>query len=142
MSKVYTCEVQVRWGDSDRNGHVNNVLYAEYAQESRTRFFRDCIIGAGAPPAPMVVRTMAFDYRRPVTDATGPVTIEVSILHVGTSSFGVRQVLHDRHGEICVVAEGVMVGFDPETEKSVPLPDRTRELLREYSPAEVAARSR
>ncbi|MGW0044250.1 acyl-CoA thioesterase [Rhodococcus sp. NPDC003348] len=137
MTKSYTCEIQVRWGDSDRNGHVNNVLYAEYAQESRTRFFRDCIIGAGAPLAPMVVRKMAFDYLRPVTDETGPVTIEVSILHVGTSSFGVRQVLRDRNGEVCVEVEGVMVGFDPETEKSVPLPDRTRELLRSYAPVEV-----
>lgn len=137
MANTYTCEVQVRWGDSDRNGHVNNVLYAEYAQEARTRFFRERIIGAGAPLAPMVVRTMAFDYQRPVTDETGPVTIEVSILRVGTSSFGVRQVLRDRNGETCVVVEGVMVGFDPETEKSVPLPERTRELLREYAPLEV-----
>lgn len=128
----------MRWGDSDRNGHVNNVLYAEYAQEARVRFFKERIIGAGAPLAPMVVRTMAFDYQRPVTDETGPITVEVSIARVGTSSFGVRQVLRDRNGASCVVVEGVMVGFDPETEKSVPLSEHTRELLREYAPVEVA----
>ncbi|MFF0814471.1 acyl-CoA thioesterase [Rhodococcus sp. NPDC003318] len=138
MPKIYTCELQVRWGDSDRNGHVNNVLYAEYAQEARIRFFKERIVGAGAPPAPMVVRTMAFDYQRPVTDETGPITVEVSILRVGTSSFGVREVLRDRNDEVCVVVEGVMVGFDPETEKSVPLSERTRELLQEYAPTSVA----
>jgi acyl-CoA thioester hydrolase len=43
---------------------------------------------------------------------------------------------------VCVRAEGVMVGFDPETEKSVPLPERTRELLKEYAPVEVSAPAR
>ncbi|GAA4475468.1 thioesterase family protein [Rhodococcus olei] len=138
MPKTFTCEVQVRWGDSDRLGHVNNVLYAEYAQEARTRFFRE-LTAYGVRPAPMVVRKMAFDYLRPVTDETGPVTVEVTIPRVGTSSFAVRQVVRNRHGEVCVEVEGVMVGFDPETEKSVPLPDRTRELLREYAPIEVVS---
>ncbi|MFE3291279.1 acyl-CoA thioesterase [Rhodococcus sp. NPDC059234] len=133
--KTYSCEIQVRWGDSDRLGHVNNVLYAEYAQEARTRFFRDCIIGAGASPTPMVVRRMEFDFLRPVTDATGPLTVEVSILRVGTSSFTVRNVMRDRHGAVCAAADGVLVGFDPKTEKSVPLSDRTRELLTQYVPA-------
>ena len=142
MTKLYTCEVHVRWGDSDRLGHVNNVLYAEYAQEARVQFFRDCIIGAGAPPTPMVVRKMTFDYLRPVTDETAPITVEIAIPHVGTSSFVVHQLMRDRNGEVCVRAEGVMVGFDPETEKSVPLPERTRELLKEYAPVEVSAPAR
>jgi acyl-CoA thioester hydrolase len=138
MSAPYSCEIQVRWGDSDRNEHVNNVLYAEYAQEGRVRFFRDCIIAAGAQPAAMVVRKMSFDYIRPVTDQTGPVTAELEILHVGNSSFSLRQSLRDRHGNLCVEIEGVMVGFDPGTERSVPLSDRARELLLQYSAVEVA----
>jgi acyl-CoA thioester hydrolase len=136
--KTYTCEVEVRWGDSDRLGHVNNVLYAEYAQEARIKFFRDCIIAAGAPPTPMVVRRMEFDYLRPVTDATAPLTVEVSVLRVGTSSLTIRNVMRNRHGEVCVTADCVLVGFDLETEKSVPLTELNRELLTRYVPAVVA----
>ncbi|NKU37232.1 acyl-CoA thioesterase, partial [Rhodococcus hoagii] len=31
-NQVYSCDVQVRWGDSDRLGHVNNARVVEYMQ--------------------------------------------------------------------------------------------------------------
>ena len=133
----HTCEIQVRWGDSDRLGHVNNVLYAEYAQESRVKFFRECISLGGSFP-PVVVRRLAFDYLRPVTDETAPLTVELVIPKVGTSSFAVRQVMRDRHGAVCAEVDTVMVAFDPRTEQSVPIPEYVREQLREHAPVEVA----
>lgn len=130
---AHTCEVQVRWGDSDRLGHVNNVLYAEYAQESRVRFFREAVL-PGGPVQPMVVRRLSFDYLRPVTDETAPLTVELTIPRVGTSSFAVRQVMRDRTGAVCAEVDSVMVAFDTVTEQAVPLPDRIRDRLREHAP--------
>ncbi|MFC4603254.1 acyl-CoA thioesterase [Rhodococcus kronopolitis] len=131
--KKYTCEIQVRWGDSDRLGHVNNVLFLEYAQEARIKFFRDCIVAAGVPAAAMVVRKMEIEYLRPVTDESAPLTAEVYILRIGNSSFEIRNVMRDRHGNTCAVADGVLVGFDAETGTSVPLTEAARAALAEYA---------
>lgn len=136
-NKTYTCEIQVRWGDSDRLGHVNNVLFVEYAQEARVKFFRDCIWTAGVQATATVVRKMEIEYLRPVTDESGPLTAEVYILHIGNSSFEVRHVMRDRHGHTCAVADSVLVGFDRKTDKSTPLADAVRTALGEYAVAAV-----
>ena len=36
--QAFTYEIQVRWGDSDRLGHVNNTRFMEYMQEARIAF--------------------------------------------------------------------------------------------------------
>ncbi|MFD4469472.1 acyl-CoA thioesterase [Rhodococcus sp. NPDC058505] len=135
---AHTCQIEVRWGDSDRLGHVNNVLYAEYAQESRVRFFRESVT-IGGPLHPLVVRKLSFDYLRPVTDETAPLTVELTIPKVGTSSFAVHQVMRDRTGAVCAEVDSVMVAFDPVTEQAVPLPDRIREQLRTHAPVDVTS---
>ncbi|MFC7450834.1 acyl-CoA thioesterase [Rhodococcus daqingensis] len=137
-NKTFTCEVEVRWGDSDRLGHVNNTLFLEYTQEARVKFFRDRVFPAGVRPSAMVVRKMEIEFLKPITDASGPVTVEVSILAVGNTSFGIRQVIRDVHGATCGVADAVMVRFDAKTESSVPLTELERSVLSEYSITEAA----
>ena len=36
--KEFACELEVRWADSDRLGHVNNTKFVEYMQEARIKF--------------------------------------------------------------------------------------------------------
>lgn len=38
MARVHV-ELQLRWGDQDAYGHVNNVAYARYLEEARVRVF-------------------------------------------------------------------------------------------------------
>ncbi len=80
--QAFTYEIQVRWGDSDRLGHVNNTRFMEYMQEARIAFLTTELRAAGAQPGAMVVRKMDVEFLRPVTDASGPLTIDVSVLHV------------------------------------------------------------
>ncbi|MFI6432054.1 acyl-CoA thioesterase [Rhodococcus oryzae] len=138
-NKVFTCEVQVRWGDSDRLGHVNNTLFLEYAQEARVKFFRERVFPAGVRPSAMVVRKVEIEFLKPITDESGPVTVEVSVLAVGNSSFGVRHLFRDVHGITCGVADAVMVRFDVKTETSVPLTELERSVLSEYAITETVS---
>ncbi|MFD4179893.1 acyl-CoA thioesterase [Rhodococcus sp. NPDC058514] len=137
-NKTFTCEVQVRWGDSDRLGHVNNTLFLEYTQEARVKFFHERVFPAGVRPTAMVVRKMEIEFLKPITDQSGPVTVEVSILAVGNTSFGIRHVIRDVHGVTCGVADAVMVCFDVKTETSVPLTELVRSVLSEYAITETA----
>jgi acyl-CoA thioester hydrolase len=136
-NKVFTCEIQVRWGDSDRLGHVNNTLFLEYAQEARVKFFRERVFQAGVRPSAMVVRKVEIEFLKPITDESGPVTVEVSVLAVGNSSFGVRHLFRDVHGATCGVADAVMVRFDVKSETSVPLTELERSVLSEYAITET-----
>lgn len=138
-SQVYSCDIQVRWGDSDRLGHVNNVRVVEYMQEARSLFLKEGAASVDAAPRAVVVRKMDAEFLRPVTDASGPVRVEVSVMRMGTSSFTLRHVVKDAAGDVCATGDAVMVAFDARAETSRPLSAAERTVLGRYLPATAPA---
>jgi len=126
--KVFSCELEVRWADSDRLGHVNNTKFVEYMQEARIKFFRS----APFEPRPVVVRKTDVEFLRPLKDESGPITVTVSVLRLGTTSYTLRHVVTDVHGNVCGHGDAVLVGFDPATDSARPLTDDERRMLGEY----------
>ncbi|MCJ0903195.1 thioesterase family protein [Rhodococcus sp. ARC_M6] len=129
MADAFSCEVQVRWGDSDRLGHVNNTKYAEYMQEARIQFLESKLAAHGGRPGYVVVRKMTIEFLKPVTDSSGPLQIDVVTTHVGKSSFTVRHIIRDNTGAECAFGDALMVGFDKVTEKSRTLAESERSVL-------------
>ncbi|MFI8565312.1 acyl-CoA thioesterase [Rhodococcus sp. NPDC078407] len=143
--KIFTCTLQVRWGDSDRLGHVNNTRFVEYLQEGRVQFLNAVFGGPGVGPAErlsgsskagvrgaVVVRRLTTDFLHPILDESGPLTIELWTTRVGNTSYVVQHVVTDRDGTVCARAEAAMVAFDLTTSSSRPLVDAERRLLEEY----------
>ncbi|MDV8078838.1 acyl-CoA thioesterase [Rhodococcus sp. IEGM 1370] len=130
-ANTFTCTLQVRWGDSDRLGHVNNTRFVEYLQEGRVQFLNAVFGGPGVRGA-AVVRKLTTDFLHPILDDSGPLTIELWITRIGTTSYGVRHVVTDRDGKVCADAEALMVAFDLATSSSRPLSEDERNLLGEY----------
>ena len=130
-AKTFTCTLQVRWGDSDRLGHVNNTRFVEYLQEGRVQFL-NAVLGGSEARGAAVVRKLTTDFLHPILDDSGPLTIELWITRVGTTSYGVRHVVTDRDGTVCADAEALMVAFDLQTSASRPLDEHERGLLTEY----------
>ncbi|MGU3436012.1 acyl-CoA thioesterase [Actinomycetes bacterium M1A6_2h] len=125
---TFTAHLQVRWADSDRLGHVNNVRYVEYAQEARVQF-----LSRLGDRRAVVVRKLEVDYLHPVTDESGPLEVDVWVDRVGTTSCRLRHVVKNRDGRVCAEVVAVMVGFESETESSRPWSDAERALFEEYS---------
>ncbi|WP_430333248.1 acyl-CoA thioesterase [Rhodococcus sp. ACT016] len=138
-SQVYSCDIQVRWGDSDRLGHVNNARVVEYMQEARSLFLIEGAASVGAAPRAVVVRKMDAEFLRPITDASGPVRVDVSVVRVGTSSFTLRHVVKDVAGNVCATGDAVMVGFDVRAESSRALTTAERDVLTRYLSATAPA---
>ena len=124
----FRCTIEVRWGDSDRLGHVNNARIVEYMQEARVKFLRSGAFVHGT----VAVRKMDAEFLRPVKDESGPVTVEVAVLHVGTTSYTLRHTVFARDGGVCARGDAVLVGFDVRTETARPLGAAEREVLERY----------
>ena len=75
---------------------------------------------------------MDVEFLRPVTDASGPLQIDVSVLHVGTSSYTIRHVVTNRDGVRCATGDALLVAFDVRTESSRPLSEAERNGLERY----------
>lgn len=125
--KRHRTEIQVRFADTDALGHINNAVYAAYAELGRVEFMR----GLGIAPGGFILARLALDYRRQVRLGER-VSVETWVERVGNSSVTMRQVvLAGAEGttEVAAEVEAVAVTFDYATDRPVRVPDEMRELF-------------
>jgi len=120
---------EIRYADTDRQGHVNNAVFATFSEIGRVAFLYD----PGNPLAPegasFVVARLTIDFH---AELFWPGTVEIGtgVTRIGRSSFTLAQGLFNR-GRRVASAEAVIVLFDKATRGSRPLPaDRIARLQR------------
>ncbi len=131
LPKIFECKLPLRFADMDADGHVNNAEYYRYMEEARMRWVHALGL-AVTPPAPIpVLAASACSYRAPL-HYPGTVRVEIYLGRMGTSSVRTHYLLRNSDHENAIAAEGygVSVWFDPQTQKSMPLPDQIRALAR------------
>lgn len=112
--------VLVRFSDVDVYGHVNNVKYFEYLQESRIAMTAQ--IWSGLDPVSIVVAQTDVDYLRPILFR--PETYDVSswVSRVGTRSASIDSLIID-DGAVFARARVAIVFFDGRTQRSTTPPE-------------------
>ncbi len=119
--------INLRYGDTDRQGHINNAVYCTLYESGRVDFlFNDGESVAGRDTA-FVIAKIALDYLKEM-HFPGDVKVGSKILSVGRSSFRVGQAIFYKD-QCCSTAESVIVVIDPNTNKSIPIPDPLRNVL-------------
>lgn len=76
---LFTKPLEIRWGDMDAIGHVNNIIYFQYFEQARASWlneinYSDCISGK-TDTGPIIINTSAT-FLRPVVY---PANIHVNI---------------------------------------------------------------
>ncbi|HEY5800236.1 MAG TPA: thioesterase family protein [Burkholderiaceae bacterium] len=130
---VHTAVMDVRWGDMDAMGHVNNTVYFRYLEQARIEWFGQ--IDAMANPlgiGPVIINAHCTFMKQ----LKYPDRIEVKTYAgaPGRSSFETMQDIRllDANGAPgTLVSSGgaKIVWVDSRIEKSVPLPDAIRARL-------------
>ncbi|MFA5606518.1 MAG: thioesterase family protein [Leucobacter sp.] len=112
-------DIELRWGDQDAYGHVNNVAFARFLEEARVRTFwlgsgREHTGMAGhfredAPGAPkMLVASQQIEFLRVLEYSDRPITVELWIGRLGGSSLEVHtEVVDGSAAERRVVARAI-----------------------------------
>jgi acyl-CoA thioester hydrolase len=116
--KIWTYD-KLRYNDTDRQGHVNNTVFATFFETGRVAFLYDQKLKLAAPGCGFVVARLAIDFRAELY-FPGTVDIGTRVLRIGRSSFVVGQgVFRD---DLCVAtAESVGVQMNDGTRRSQPL---------------------
>ena len=123
---THTYDLQLRYADTDALGHVNNALYATYAEAARIAFFREI----GVAVENLILARLEIDYRRQVRFGESP-SVESFVTKIGNTSIGVaHRLLVD--GEVAAEMRTVVVHFDYEANAPSGVPQEARELLGPY----------
>lgn len=114
---------KVRYSDTDRQGHVNNVAFAVFFEAGRV----DLLFMRGhAPPehCAYVLARSAIDFLGQLR-WPGEVEIGTRIERLGTSSIVIRQALF-QGGHCAAISDSVMVQVDVATQQAHPLGNEAR----------------
>jgi acyl-CoA thioester hydrolase len=121
---------KIRYADTDRQGHVNNAVFSTYLETGRVEFLYDPKDPLANDNCEFVIASLHLNFLSEIT-WPGRLDIGTGVTRVGTSSFGLYQVLFQ--DEICVAtAETTIVQMDVSSRKSAPLCDATRHYLNDH----------
>jgi len=122
----------IRYGDLDRQGHVNNAVYSTYLETGRVAIIFDPEQGLQVAGATTVLVRIEIDYLRELR-WPGSVDIGTAVAAIGRSSYTFLQaVFHD--GACAAHARATMVLIDAETRRSRPLPPELIARLERLKP--------
>ena len=121
--------IDVRWGEMDALGHVNNVEYLRYFEAARIDWFASLGHVIGNPDSGAVILRADCTY---LLSAVYPAALQVvtQLKRLGNSSFDLTQRLVDKtESTIYTEAEVTCVWVDRNSQKPIPAPDFIRSLL-------------
>lgn len=125
--------VSIRFGDLDRQGHVNNAVFATFFESGRVVILYDETYGLSSPGATFVLAHLSIDFLGEIR-WPGDVEIGTAIAAVGNSSLRVYQGLFV--GGVCVATgDNTLVRVDRETHKPRPFEPEHAARIRASAPA-------
>lgn len=126
-------EEVARFGDTDQQGHINNVAYATYMESARVSLLMDedrSFIPVGTL---LVIARLAIDFRAEM-HWRGAVHVGSRITRIGGSSFTLAHGIFQ--DDACTATgEAVLVMMDAATRKSTPLSPALRAKLESLASA-------
>lgn len=115
---------KIRYADTDRQGHVNNAVFATFCESGRVALFYEAGEKLAPPGCEFVIARLELDFRAELR-WPGQAEIGTTVLDIGRTSFRLGQGIFS--GESCAAtAETVIVLLDSTTRRATALPDTTR----------------
>ncbi|MBB4199176.1 thioesterase [Rhodoblastus sphagnicola] len=118
---------KLRYGDTDRQGHVNNAVFATFFETARVDMLMDVDFDLKGENGAFVLARLEIDYVREI-NWPGEVEIGTRIVSIGRSSLRLEHAVFDS-GDYAAHGVDVTVLTDTTTRRSKPFSDEARAWL-------------
>lgn len=127
--------IEVRYGDLDPQGHVNNAKHLTYFEQARVHYlirlglFRQ---DQSFMEIGVVIADVHIAYKSPV-HYDDNIKVGVKTVKIGNKSILVEQcVMNAVTGEVMSLGEVVMVAYDYKVLKPIPVPEEWKRKISEF----------
>ena len=126
--------IEVRYGDLDPQGHVNNASYLTYLEQARIAYIRH--LGLWTTNSFLEIGIILADakltFRAPILFGQ-PVRVGVRVSRLGNKSLEMKYRLEDsKTGAELALGSTVSVAYDYHAKATIPVPDHWRETITKY----------
>jgi acyl-CoA thioester hydrolase len=125
---VHTRRIEIRWGDMDAMGHVNNTVYFRYMEQARIDWFESLVPrGEAWRTMSIVIVNASCNFKKPI-NYPGMVEVRVFAGAPGGSSV---PTYYELLVESQLYADGAatVVFVDPQKQKPMRIPEEIRSLM-------------
>ncbi len=127
--------IQIRFKDIDKLGHVNNATYLSYLETARMSYFRQ-VIGTTIDwvKTGMILAKVNIDYKLPVV-LEDELFVYTRITRFGTKSFDISNCMVkvvNNEEKICCTAVSVIVCMNYETKETSPVPQLWKDRVQAF----------
>lgn len=126
-------KIQIRFGDIDLMGHVNNGVQLSYLDLARMDYFQQ-VYGQVIDwnDSALIVAHLEIDYLSSIT-LHDKIEVHTRIHRIGNKSVGLYQNIVDAvTGEIKTKTSQVMVGYSQKLGESISVPETLKIRIREF----------
>lgn len=127
---VYSTTFEVKWGDMDAMGHVNNAMYFKYMEHGRVDWFRQTgflLLPNGQGP---VIANAFCNFRRQLKYPDA-VLLKMYVSDPARATFDTWTTMErlQEPGVVCAEGGATVIWIDTQREKAMSLPDDLRALV-------------
>ena len=127
---MFEFSIQPRFSETDALGHINNTAVPVWFEEARTEIFRIFNPEMELGTWNLIVRKFEIDFVAQIQYRES-VFIKTGIERLGNSSFVIWQEA-EQQGVTVATCRTVMVHFDYEQQRSVPISESVRNQLHNH----------
>lgn len=126
--------IEVRYGDLDPQGHLNNAKYLTYIEQARIYYIKHLGLWDGKSflNIGIILAEARVTFRQPVL-FDQPVRVGVRVSRLGNKSLEMEYRLEDAQtGAELASASTVSVAYDYHTQQTIPIPETWRRTICEF----------
>ena len=126
--------IEIRYGDLDPQGHVNNARYLTFIEQARISYIRHLGLWDGSSflDIGIILASVQMTFLAPILWGQ-PVRVGVHTSRLGNKSLDMAYTITDQKNEI-EYANGscVLVAYDYASSSTIPIPDHWRQTILDY----------
>jgi acyl-CoA thioester hydrolase len=130
----YYHPIEVRYGDLDPQGHLNNAKYFTYTEQARIAYWRHLGLWKGGSflDIGIILAEARMTFKAPILWGH-PIRVGVRVSRLGNKSFDLTYTIEDTQNSV-EHARGstVQVAYDYHSAKTIPIPDDWRQIISEF----------
>lgn len=128
VESINRTAVQMRYGDLDALGHVNNANFLTYMELGRTNYFKEILLGFKTSKVNFVVNHAEVDFRSPILFQHSPI-VATWISHVGKTSCVFSHLITEKDSDKVFAQGKTVVVWVDDMGKKMEIDSETRTLL-------------
>ena len=132
MPTKHFIPVSLRWGDEDRYGHVNNVVFFRLLEEGRARWITGAQPDDNLLTHGLLVHEASLTYHAPLHYREAPIVVELAVTKIGGASIDIacRVLDTDNPASTCYASGHIrLVAYDFDSEAPRRLSPADRQWL-------------